>query len=82
MQFFTGIDRKNTITQDIRLDFANMLYLNSDIRGLHLAEKIYNSDGSVDFSEDEISLMKNIVNQFGTAMIVDAFNIIFSNINK
>ena len=81
VKFYTGIDRKECIEQDISLDFANMIYRNSDIRGLRLAEKIYQAEGDIELADEEIALIRSLVNQYGTAMMVDAINHLF-NINN
>ena len=57
VKFYTGIDRKESIEQDISLDFANMIYYNSDIRGLRLAEKIYQAEGEIELTDEEIALV-------------------------
>lgn len=80
VKFYTGIDRRECIEQDISLDFANMIYRNSDIRGLRLAEKIYQAEGDIELADEEIALIRSLVNQHGTAMMVDAINHLF-NIN-
>lgn len=81
VKFYTGIDRKECIEQDISLEFANMIYRNSDIRGLRLAEKIYQAEGDIELADEEIALIRSLVNQHGTAMMVDAINHLF-NINS
>lgn len=81
VKFYTGIDRKECIEQDISLDFANMIYRNSDIRGLLLAEKIYQAEGDIELADEEIALIRSVVNKTGTAMMVDAINHLF-NINN
>ena len=80
VKFYTGIDRKECIEQDISLEFANMIYRNSDIRGLRLAEKIYQAEGDIELADEEIALIRSLVNQTGTAMMVDAINHLF-NVN-
>lgn len=80
VRFYTGIDRKESIEQDISLEFANMIYRNSDIRGLRLAEKIYQTEGDIELADDEVALIRSLVNQYGTAMMVDAINHLF-NVN-
>lgn len=77
VKFYTGIDRKESIEQDISLDFANMIYRNSDIRGLRLAEKIYQAKGDIELADEEIALIRSLINQHGTAMMVDAINHLF-----
>lgn len=77
VKFYTGIDRKECIEQDISLEFANMIYRNSDIRGLRLAEKIYQAEGDIELADEEIALIRSLVNQHGTAMMVDAINHLF-----
>lgn len=83
LKMYTGIDRKETIEQDVRLAFANLIYVNSDIRGLRLAEKIYNSDGDEEFNEVEIALIKEYAERLCTIMMIEAINnMIENNKNK
>ena len=77
VKFYTGIDRKESIEQDISLDFANMIYYNSDIRGLRLAEKIYQAEDEIELTDEEIALIRSLINQHCTAMMVDAINHLF-----
>ena len=79
LKMYTGIDRKETIEQDVRLAFANLIYANSDIRGLRLAEKIYHSDGDEDFSDAEVAQIKEYAERLCTAMMIDAINILINN---
>ena len=82
IKFFTGIDHKESIVQDISLELANMVYRNSDIRGLRLAEKIYNSEEETELTEEETAFLRELINRHGTAMMVDAFNNIFDYNSK
>ena len=51
----TGIDKSRYQYGDARESVANMLYLNvNGIRAHALAMKIYQSDGEVDYSDEEI----------------------------
>lgn len=54
-----------------------MIYYNSDIRGLRLAEKIYQAEGEIELTDEEIALIRSLINQHGTAMMVDAINHLF-----
>ncbi len=79
VKFYTGIDRKTCIEQDTSLEIANLIYRYSDIRGLRLAEKIYQADGDVEITNEEADLICNLMNQYATAMTIDAINHLFNH---
>ena len=74
MKFYTGIDHTQQIEQDIRLDIANLIYKNGDIRGLDIAQRIYKSEGIVELSDDEYSIIIILVKKFCTPQVIESFN--------
>lgn len=67
-----GIDKIRYKTGDARESVANMLYLNvNGIRAHALAMKIYQSDGEVDYSEDEVKTIADVADAYGTPAFID-----------
>ena len=49
-----------------------MLYLNvNGIRAHALAMKIYQSDGEVDYSDEEVKTITDVANAYGTPAFID-----------
>lgn len=68
----TGIDRSRYQTGDARESVANMLYLNvNGIRAHALAMKIYQSDGEVEYSDEEVKTLTEVANAYGTPAFID-----------
>ena len=60
---------------DLREDFADLIYTKSiGIRGLKLAEKIYQSDGETELDERELELFFMVVDDICTPQIIDSLN--------
>lgn len=67
-----GIGKSRYQTGDARESVANMLYLNvNGIRAHALAMKIYQSDGEVDYSEEEVRTLTEVANAYGTPAFID-----------
>lgn len=55
---YTDISQTNTIEQDVRKDFSDMLYKNLNGVVAHdVALRIYHSDGPVEFNDEELSII-------------------------
>ena len=68
----TGISRREFQVIDAREGIANLLYMNAGgIKAHHLAFKIYESQGSEDYSEDEVRLVSEFVERVGLGYIID-----------
>ena len=73
----TGIDKSRYQYGDARESVANMLYLNvNGIRAHALAMKIYQSDGEVDYSDEEIKTITDVANAYGTPAFIDGLRAI------
>lgn len=58
-----GISGKTVTKGDVRESFADVLYNKCNgIRAKVLAEKIYKSDGAVEYEDDEVAVISNIAN--------------------
>lgn len=52
------------VKMDVRKDIGNFIYQNSrDLGALELARKIYFSDGDVEMSQQEISVLKVLIEE-------------------
>lgn len=68
----TGIKKEQRVTGDARESIANVLYLNvNGIRAHHLAFKIFESEGEQDYADDEIELLKEVVNRYCLPNFID-----------
>lgn len=68
----TGVSRKNRQTGDARESFADMIYLNvNGIKAHALAMKIYQSEGAVDYSPDEVKLIRDVAEKLCAPNFID-----------
>lgn len=68
----TGIDKCRFHIGDARESVANMLYLNvNGIRAHALAMKIYQSEGEIDYSEEEVRTLIEVANSYATPAFID-----------
>lgn len=77
---YTDVSKQNQQVGDARESFANILYLNiSGIRAHALAMKIYQSEGNLEYTDDEISLIKDVANKYCLPNFIDGLNNIINN---
>ncbi len=68
----TNIGRTEYQTGDARESIANLIYNNLNGIAAHaLALKIYNGEGKVEYSEDEISTIKAITLKYASPGFID-----------
>lgn len=68
----TGVSRKNRQTGDARESFADMIYLNvNGIKAHALAMKIYQSEGVVDYSAEEVKLIREVAEKLCAPNFID-----------
>ena len=68
----TGVSRTNRQTGDARESFADMIYLNvNGIKAHALAMKIYQSEGAVDYSPDEVKLIRDVAEKLCAPNFID-----------
>ena len=61
--------------QDCRVVFANIIDLIVSGVACHaLAMKFYKSEGSTEYSDEEITLMKQFAENFGNLSLLDSFD--------
>ena len=74
-EIYTSINHKEVIAQDCREGFANIVYLNGSGVACHaLAMKIYKSEGATEYSDEELTLMKQFAENFGNLSLLDSFD--------
>lgn len=60
MKMMAGISDENSYLQDVRESFANVIYKGMNgIAALELARKIYHSDGTEEYTDEEINMIRN-----------------------
>ena len=68
----TGVSRKNRQTGDARESFADMIYLNvNGIKAHALAMKIYQSEGAIDYSLEEVKLIIDVAEKLCAPNFID-----------
>jgi hypothetical protein len=73
LSVYTGISKRDKVTGDARESFANVLYTHlSGIRAKNLALKIFNSEGEVELSEEDIHLIEAAANTYCVPAFIDA----------
>ena len=71
----TGVSRKNRQTGDARESFADMIYLNvNGIKAHALAMKIYQSEGAIDYSLEEVKLIIEVAEKLCAPNFIDWLN--------
>ena len=68
----TGINGLHKQTGDARESFADIIYtMVNGISPHALAMKIYKSDGAVEYTDDEVRLMKGLAERYCTPAFID-----------
>lgn len=68
----TGICKTHFRNGDVRESVANMIYMNvNGIRAHSLALKIYQSEGAIDYTDEEIRTIIEVSNLYGTPAFID-----------
>lgn len=71
---FTDISKRQRVQCDMRRSVANLLYNQMHgIEALNLALKVHNSEGVLSVTGDELRILKDAVERFGTPALIDAF---------
>lgn len=84
VKFYRGVSKKDTFEQDIREQFADIMYQTANgVAALTLAQKIYSSEGETEYSEMEVSIIRQTA-ELCTPQLIDAVSgmIDNDNINK
>ena len=79
IKVYTDLGKETGIIQNIRKDFANLIYTEGRGIAAHaLAMKIYNGDKDTEYSEEEIMMIRNFAG-ICSPCIIDAFETILNN---
>lgn len=84
VKFYRGVSKKGTFEQDIREQFADIMYQTANgVAALTLAQKIYSSEGETEYSDREVSIIRQTA-ELCTPQLIDAVSgmIDNDNINK
>ena len=69
---YTTVSRKAARPVDVRERFADMIYNNvNGIKAHALALKIYNGEGSVEYTDEEVSLMGTVAERLCVPGFID-----------
>lgn len=73
LKVYTSLDKTQGTIQNVRKDFANLVYTQgSGIEAHALALKIYNGDSETEYNEQEIVLIRQF-SQMCAPCMIDAF---------
>ncbi len=73
LKVYTSLDKTQGTIQNVRKDFANLVYTQgSGIEAHALALKIYNGDSETEYNEQEIALIRQF-SQMCAPCMIDAF---------
>lgn len=73
VKVYTDLGRETGVIQDLRKDFANLIY--TEGRGIEahaLALKIYNGDAETEFNDHEVAMI-NDFSKICSPCVIDAF---------
>lgn len=72
LEIYSDISKSKKISGDARESFANILYTQANGIKMHaLAMKIYKSEGSVPYTDEEVSIIENVSNRYCTPSFID-----------
>lgn len=72
MEIFTGISKRECVVTDAREVFADLIYNHGNgIRAHAVAMKIFQSEGAVDYTDEEVEVVKRYA-ELCTPAFIDA----------
>lgn len=72
---YLSVSRKEARPMDVRETFADMIYNNvNGIKAHALALKIYESEGGVDYTDDEVKLVRVVAERLCVPGFIDGLN--------
>jgi hypothetical protein len=75
LEVYTDIQKTNKICTDARQQLGELIYeVGSGIKAHSLALKIYNSEGELEYTDEEVQVIMQFVNQYCKPAIIDAMN--------
>lgn len=80
---YTSVSRKVARPMDVRETFADMIYNNvNGIKAHALAMKIYENKGAVEYTDEEVQLIRTVAEQLCVPGFIDGLNEQIGNNNK
>ena len=74
-KMFQDIAHEQVLTTDARKELADLIYKNvNGVAALDLAMRIYKSEGEMELSEDDMSILRPFVEKGFTPAFIDSFN--------
>lgn len=74
VKIYVDITRTDYMTVDAKKEIANMLYMNGNGLPAHaLALKIYNSDGTVELDDEELTMLSEVIQSNCRPAFIDGF---------
>lgn len=78
IEVYTDLSKTHAVIQNMRKDFANFVYTQGNGIAAHaIALKIYNGNADTDYDENEVTIIRQFVDNC-TPCVIDAFNTIFN----
>ena len=80
---YAGIDKKVKVRCDMRRNIADLLY--TQVHGIeahNLAFTIFRSEGVIEVTDGELSILKSAIERFGTGSIIDALTDHIAELNS
>ena len=75
LEVYTDIQKTNKICMDARQQLGELIYeVGSGIKAHSLALKIYNSEDELEYTDEEMQIIMQFVNQYCKPAIIDAIN--------
>ena len=76
LEVYTDIQKTNKICMDARQQLGELIYeVGSGIKAHSLALKIYNSEGELEYTDEEVQVINmKFVNKYCKPAIIDAMN--------
>lgn len=82
-KIYTTVSRKAAQTVDARETFADLIYKNvNGIKAHALALKIYENKGAVEYTDEEVQLVRTVAEQLCVPGFIDGLNEQIGNNNK
>lgn len=80
---YASVSRKVARPMDVRETFADMIYNNvNGIKAHALALKIYENKGAVEYTDEEVQLIRTVAEQLCVPGFIDGLNEQIGNNNK
>lgn len=80
---YTSVSRKVARPMDVRETFADMIYNNvNGIKAHALALKIYEHEGEIEYTDEEVRLIRTVAEQLCVPGFIDGLNKQTGNNNK